>query len=107
MSQGIALLDEAMDLARKEKCALEDGEYDDAIQFAAKRGELTGMAFNFFDHADQEPYRKRLLELSDFQKQLTELATRAHTAVRDRMNRSKQEKRRMRGYSKVVSLALQ
>lgn len=107
MGQGLALLDEAMDLARREKCALEDGEYEDAIQIAEKRTEITGMAWNFLSCAERDPYRHKLLELADIQKQLTELATRAQAAVRDRMNRSKQEKRRMKGYSKAVGLALQ
>lgn len=107
MSQGLALLDEAMQLAHQEKDALEGGEYDEAIQIAEKRGKLTGMAWNFLTHADHEPYRRRLLELADLQKQLTALALKAHDAVRSRMNQSKMEKRRMAGYSKAVSLALQ
>ena len=35
MSRAIDLLDEALDLARKEKSALEDGEYDEAMGLAA------------------------------------------------------------------------
>ena len=49
MSRAIDLLDEALDLARKEKSALEDGEYDEAMGLAEKRGELTGMAWNLFE----------------------------------------------------------
>ncbi|MBD5553117.1 MAG: hypothetical protein HDQ44_02145 [Desulfovibrio sp.] len=107
MSQGLVLIDEAMELARREKAALEAGEYDDAIEMAEKRGEITGMAWNCLEHANHEPYRKKLLELMDFQKQLTDLAVRARNAVRDKMNRSKQEKRRIKGYSMAVSHALQ
>ena len=107
MSQGLALIDEAMNLARKEKLALEAGEYDDAIEMAEKRGEITGMAWNCLEHAQQEPYRKKLMELMDFQKQLTELAIKARNVVREKMNRSKLEKRRMKGYSLAVSHAMQ
>lgn len=107
MSQGLVLLDEAMELARKEKVALEAGEYEDAIEIAEKRSEVTSMACNLMTHADHEPYRGRLQALLDFQKQLVSLASRAHAAVRDRMNRSKQEKRRIKGYSMAVSQALQ
>lgn len=107
MSQGLALIDEAMNLARKEKLALEAGEYDDAIEMAEKRGEITGMAWNCLEHAQQEPYRKKLMELMDFQKQLTELAIKARDVVREKMNRSKLEKRRMKGYSLAVSHAMQ
>lgn len=107
MSPGIALLDEALELARQERAALEDGEYDNAISIAQKRSELTGMAWNYFDHAETEPYRARLLELSGLQKQLVEIAARARDAVRQRMNRSKLEKRRMHGYHVAVGQALQ
>lgn len=106
MAQGIELLDEAIDLARQEKKALEDGEYDDAIHLAKKRTELTGMAWNLFDASSRETFRNRLQLLSDFQKQLTDLAIRAQTAIRNRMNRSKQEKRRMNAYSVAVGQAL-
>lgn len=107
MAQGVELLDEAIDLARQEKQALEDGEYDDAIHLAEKRVELTGMAWNLLDMASRESFKKRLQILSDFQKQLTELATKARMAIRNRMNRSKQEKRRMNAYSMAVGQALQ
>lgn len=107
MAQGVELLDEAIDLARQEKQALEDGEYDDAIQLAEKRVELTGMAWNLLDVASRESFKKRLQILSDFQKQLTELASKARLAIRNKMNRSKQERRRMNAYSMAVGQALQ
>ncbi len=107
MGQGVELLNEAIDLARQEKKALEDGEYDDAIQFAEKRAELTGMAWNLLDAASRESFKKRLEILGDFQKQLTDIALKAQTAIRNRMNHSKQEKRRMNAYSMAVGQALQ
>jgi len=107
MSPGIALLDEALELARQEKSALEEGAYDEAICMAQKRNEITGMAWNYLEHAEREPYRKRLLELSGLQEQLSEIAARAKAAVRQSMNRSKMEKRRMNGYHMAVSQALQ
>lgn len=107
MSQGLALLDEALNLARMEKTALEDGEYDEAINMAQRRGEITGMAWNYLDHAEHEPYRARLLELTSLQKQLTDIAAKTQGLVRQRMNRSKLEKRRMQGYHMAVGQALQ
>lgn len=107
MSCAIDLLDEALDLARKEKSALEDGEYDEAMGFAEKRGELTGMAWNLFEPSISEHYQKRLLELSNIQKQLTELATRARDAIRQKLVSSRKEKRRIRGYHLAVGQALQ
>lgn len=107
MSPGIALLDEALDLARQEKNALETGEYDEAITMAQKRGELTNMAWNYFDHSEQEPYRARLLELSGLQEQLAVIAVKAKDAVRKRMHHSRIEKRRMQGYHMAIGQALQ
>lgn len=107
MAQGIELLDEAINLAHQEKQALEDGEYENAIALAEKRGTLTGMAWNLLDAASRESFKKRLQILGDFQKQLTDMAQRAQTAVRNRMNESKQQKRRMNAYSMAVSHALQ
>ena len=84
MSRAIDLLDEALDLARKEKSALEDGEYDEAMGLAEKRGELTGMAWNLFEPSIAEHYKKRIMELSNIQKQLTELATKARDRSEER-----------------------
>lgn len=107
MSQGITLLDEALQLARQEKDALETGNYAEAIDMAAKRGQLTSMACNLMVTGEKEPFRIRLLELSKLQKQLTGMATRAHDVVRQKMNRSKQEKRRMHSYQMAIGHALQ
>lgn len=107
MSQGICLLDEALVLARQEQDALEKGEYEEAIELAQKRNEITGMAWNSFDNSEKEPYRKRLLELTDLQTRLTALASRAHETLRAKLSRSKQEKRRIRGYQIAVGQALQ
>lgn len=107
MSPGIALLDEALVLARQEKSALEEGEYEQAITMAQRRGELTGRAWDYFEHSEHEPYRRRLLELSDLQEQLTRIASDARCAVRQNMNRSKLERRRMNGYHRAVGQALQ
>lgn len=106
MSQGLALLDEALELARQEKSALEEGEYDNAIGMAQKRAELTGMAWNYLRKPDHTPYRERLSQLSALQRQLTDLATSARNTVRQRMNRSRQEKKRMQGYHLAVGQAL-
>lgn len=107
MSQGICLLDEALLLARQEESALEKGEYEEAIELAQKRNELTGMAWNSFDKSEKGAYHKRLLELANLQTHLTALASRAHEVLREKLSRSRQEKRRMRGYQMAVGQALQ
>lgn len=107
MTQGMELLDEALELGRQEKTALEEGAYEDAIEMARKRAELTGMACNCMKHEHQESFRSRLLQLSTLQKQLILLATTAHNAIRRQMNQSKQEKRRMNAYHVALEHALQ
>lgn len=107
MCQGITLLDEALDLARQEKDALEGGAYEEAIELSAKRGEITGMACNMADAANPAPFRNRLRELADIQAQLTEIAASAHTTIKQRLARSRQEKRRIKGYHLAVGQALQ
>ena len=46
MGQGLSLLDQALDLARQEMAALEDGAYDRAVELAERRGEITSMAWH-------------------------------------------------------------
>ncbi len=107
MSQGLDLLYEALDLARKEKSALEEGSYEEAIELAEKRGNITKMAWNVFKEGERAPYHKRLLELSGIQAQLTEIASAAQSVIRQKLSRSKLEKKRIQGYHLAVGQALQ
>lgn len=107
MSQGIALLDEALYLARQEKTALEGGAYEQAMELAEKRGKITGMACNLADTTDREQYHGRLLELANIQNQLIEIASRAKEVIRQRLGRSKMERKRMQSYHLAVGQALQ
>lgn len=107
MSQGIALLDEALDLAQQEKNALENGDYEEAIELAEKRGELTNMAWDLLDMKESASYRSRVMELSTLQSQLSTIASRAREVIRQKLCRSRQEKKRIRGYHMAVGQALQ
>lgn len=107
MNDGIILLDEAIELARQERLALQGGEYEEAIAMAKKRDSLTSMAYNLMSHANEEPYRIKLLELSRLQQELVDIATQAHATVRQSLNRSKLEQKRMRGYHMAIGQALQ
>lgn len=107
MNGAIDLLDEALDLAKKEKTALEGGQYDEAMDLAEQRGKLTGMAWNLFEPALTGLYHKKIAELAEIQRQLAEIATKARDMIRDKLSSSRQEKRRMRGYHRAVEQALQ
>lgn len=105
--QAAILLDEAIDLARQEKAALENGEYEKAIELAEKRSEVTGQAWNNYKVEEKDGYHQRLLKLSRLQTHLSDIASRAHEAIKQRLSRSRQEKRRMQGYHMAIGQALQ
>lgn len=107
MSEALNLLDGALDLARKEKTALEMGEYAEAIELAEERGKLAGQAWNAFKVEDSAAYRTRLLELSGLQNQLAQIASKARDSVRSALGRSRKEKKRIQGYQLAVGQALQ
>ena len=107
MCQGIALLDEALALARQERAALENADYEEAIELAGRRGELTDMAWSMLEPDAAEDYRSRLAEQARLQEELTGMAGRARDEVRRSLNHSRQEQRRIRGYHQAVGYALQ
>lgn len=107
MGQELTLLDEALDLARREIEALEDGAYEDALELAEKRGMITNMAWNEMPSGNREECRGRILELADLQGRLTAIATKARNAIRERLNSSRKEKKRIQGYHLAVNQALQ
>ncbi|MDO5483533.1 MAG: hypothetical protein Q4F27_01360 [Desulfovibrionaceae bacterium] len=107
MSQGLSLLDQALDLARQEMTALQDGAYELAVELATQRGEMTSMAWNLLDKANTEQYRMRLMELNRYQENLASFARREHERIRLTLQSSRQQKRRMRGYHLAVGQALQ
>ena len=107
MGQALALLDEALDLAKREKTALEGGAYEEAIELASKRGEITGMAWGLLDSGEADACKTRVGRLVELQRQLTAIASAAQETIRERLCRSRQEKRRIKGYHMAVGQALQ
>ena len=107
MSEGMCLLNEALDLARQEATALEDGAYARAVELAERRNAVTGLAWKSFDSSESEQYKSYLTELARMQHYLTGLATRAYNDIRAHLQRARLERRRMQGYHKTVGQALQ
>lgn len=107
MCRGIALLDEALELARQERAALENANYEEAIELAERRGELTGMAWGLLVREAVDAYRGRLLEQARLQEQLSDIAARARDDVRQGLSQARREQRRIRGYHQAVGHALQ
>ncbi|MBQ9406109.1 MAG: hypothetical protein IJU37_05130 [Desulfovibrio sp.] len=106
MSQGLSLLDEALDLARQEATALEDGAYDRAVALAERRNAVTGMAWKMYDGSDAEHYRTTLGKLAVLQRTLTARATSAYSDIKAHLQRARVERRRMRGYHNSIGHAL-
>ncbi len=107
LNRGTALLDDALDLARQEMNALDDGRYEDAVDLATKRSHMTATAWQCYEPDQREDYRVRIIKLNDFQKSLTATAQRLYNEVRASLSRSRSEKRRMHGYRMAVGQALQ
>lgn len=107
MSQALDLLDDALKMAQKEKAALEEGSYEEAIELAEERTKITGLAWNALKSGETPAYRARLMELLNLQEQLAQFATAAKTRIRNSLNRSRQEKKRIRGYQMAVEQAMQ
>ncbi|MEG6503688.1 MULTISPECIES: hypothetical protein [unclassified Desulfovibrio] len=107
MAQGLSLLDQALDLARQEMIALEDGAYDRAMALAEKRNEVTSMAWYVLESSHADEYRGHLVELARVQEHLTGLAIRARDALRQDLQRSRLERQRMNGYHQSIGQALQ
>lgn len=107
MSQALDLLDDALEMARKEKSALEEGAYENAIELAQERNKITGMAWNSMKAGEENAYRSKLLEISNLQAQLAKFAMNARDQIRASLNRSRQEKKRIKGYRMAIEQALQ
>lgn len=107
MNEALNLLDNVLALAHKEKFALETGAYEEAITLAEQRGKLSAMAWNMYNGQDANAYSVRLQEINTLQTQLIKLATDARDKIRMSLNRSRQEKKRIKGYHLAVGQAMQ
>ena len=99
------MLDAALDLARKEKIALHQENYEDALEISRECGKLTNEAWLFYRAEIRDEYLAKLLELKSIQDDLQTFAQNAHETVRASLFSSKQERRRMKGYQMAVSQA--
>jgi hypothetical protein len=106
MGQGVQMLEKAIDIAYQEMAALESGAYDDACRWADKRDKLMDKAWGLLNRDAGDQYMPYLLNLTRLQERLTTMATEAKSKVTGGLLRSRDERRRMRGYRQAVSQAL-
>lgn len=106
MNDTLYMLDNALELAKKEKIALEEGSYEEAIELAKERGNIFSTAWSSLTFDNRQAYQKKLQEILSLQNQLTQLASEIKTGIRNSLNRSRQEQKRIKGYHLAVGQAL-
>jgi len=99
------LLDEALQVGARELDALRAGDVDLASELCDRRADLMerGLARRENDCGE---LRSRLLALRDLQELLFEEGRALKRQIRDQLNQSKEQMRRMRGYGQAVGQAM-
>ncbi|WP_297259711.1 hypothetical protein [uncultured Desulfovibrio sp.] len=107
MSQSLSLLDQAFQLGRLEREALNGKNYDLAVELSEQRQLLTQQAWEKLREGDRPAYLERLLRIADLQKELTELARAAHSSILAALQGSRRQKKRLTGYQRTIALSIQ
>ncbi|MDR1777163.1 MAG: hypothetical protein LBR31_04970 [Desulfovibrio sp.] len=106
MSKGVSLLDRALEIAHREMSALETGDYDEASRLADQRDKIVEQAWAVLENEAGDQYRVRLVNLTQLQERLSALALSTRDMMRESLQRSRRERRRMQGYHQAVGHAL-
>jgi hypothetical protein len=108
MSDALTLLDEALELGRKELALLADGDVDGVWEASLARSRLLDQAWSERDGVDVDQLLGKLKRLKELQGQMTSDAKRLRDDLRADLARVKQEGKRFSGYAsatKVTPLA--
>lgn len=108
MSDALALLDEALELGRKELSLLAEGDVDAVVEASRARGELMDRAWRDHEGVDVDQLLGKLKRLKELQGQMTSDAKRLRDDLRADLARVRQEGKRFSGYAsaaKVTPLA--
>jgi len=108
MSDALTLLDEALELGRKELALLADGDVEAVRESSRARNDLMNQAWDQRDGVDVEQLMGKLRRLRELQGQMTSDARRLRDDLRADLARVRQEGRRFSGYasaSKITPLA--
>ena len=108
MSDALTLLDEALELGRKELALLADGDVDGVWEASQARGQLLDQAWRERDGVDVDQLLGKLKRLRELQGQMTSDAKRLRDDLREDLARVRQEGKRFSGYAsatKVTPLA--
>ena len=99
------LLDEALQVGARELDALRAGDVDLASELCERRADLMERGWARREN-DCGELRSRLLALRDLQELLFEEGRALKRQIRDQLNQSKEQMRRMRGYGQAVGQAM-
>lgn len=108
MSDSLTLLDEALELGRKELALLADGDVEGVWEASQARGQLLDQAWSEREGVDVDQLLGKLKRLRELQGQMTTDAKRLRDDLRADLARVKQEGKRFSGYAtatKVTPLA--
>lgn len=108
MSNALNLLDEALELGRKELALLADGDVDAVREVSQARSDLMNRAWDDREGVDVDQLFGKLKRLKELQGQMTSDARRLRDDLRADLARVRQEGRRFSGYasaSKITPLA--
>ncbi|MFO7595643.1 MAG: hypothetical protein R6W92_04765 [Desulfocurvibacter africanus] len=103
MNESLRMLDQALDVGRKELELLVAGEIEQAEALAHERGDLINNALAR-ESTDRDPQvlRDRLGELQELHNRITSQAMRLREEVKADLLRTRQEGKRMDGYRSGV-----
>lgn len=97
MTNTLSLLDQALELGRKELCFLAAGDVEEASRLAGDRGRLTAEAVKE-PGVNLDAVLDKLNQLQSLQGQITQEARRLHAALKEDLKRARQENRRFSAY---------
>ena len=99
------LLDEALQVGARELDALRAGDVDLASELCERRADLMERGWAMGEN-NLRVIRTRLLAVRDLQELLFEEGRALKRQIRDQLNQSKEQMRRMRGYGQAVGQAM-
>ena len=105
MADSLSLLDQALELGKRELEHLSSGNVDETEDLARERSQLLSLAWDGQDDPALEVLRDKLMQLQSLQNNLTAQAKRLHSSMRDELRRARQEKARLSGYGKAAKPA--
>lgn len=108
MSEGLKMLDQVLDMARKELLLIKAENFAEASEVAEARTALLESAWNYRNEGiDDTTWRDKLLELAGLQQELQALTQSAYDLTKASLQHTKKEKKRIVAYHKSVTQALE